>query len=570
MPAEITEVVDAKTLGFNRRTEFFGGEIAFKRIDTITLEVLAHNVSTKNSVISEISDLFDLRDGRDWSYLRINGQIYDNAKLVGFSLPQETFTQTATCNLTFEIHNYADNLTNLSDVYYKDYKAAFQNKPFISEISESVNFEIGENSISYSKNINIKFNESFEITGSQNGPVQIAQSFAKSIFDEDADNSYTHLKIVGTEQNMFEILNSGYRKIRSESLNVISNSCSFTESIQATNIIDPNGIGYSHSATQSISIDKIGVATVTESGEVKGLKVPILTSANDGYDAEILLARTRIENLFNRLSSCGNLNEDNNNQILFMSESKTINEDEGIISYSVTADNDKTKENSNQGVFYQNETTISTTNGYKEVSSNGVIVGISIKKYDGNLSGLNRYPKYIQAKTFFTSNIAGIITQVGSTVAGLSPNPISRQETHSPLKGELTYELSYSSRPEFQSNGGGGDIFKSITSSEDTSTPTEKANEFGIINERYIVQRQLGSTQGSNSASVNIRGYRESPSENNVSFVRDKLLSEATSKVSSLITDKDHLSSAEYSFSFQNDVNLNLSASYITEIEELI
>lgn len=546
----------ATTLAYSRSIDFQNGDIAFKLIDQLTFQVLAHNISNNQGVMPEIQELFTLQNSDDWLYLIVNGVPQGMAKLVGFSLPEGNFVKAATCSITFLIYREGDSLTSLGG-YYEDYAAAFVGKPFVESLSESISYSVGENSISYSKQVSIKFSNSTRLVGSSSGPVQIAQDFAKKIFDYDASNNYAHMPSVGIEAGITDLLVSGYRKIRSESLNLITNECSFTETVSAQNVKST----YSHAATQSITIDKLGVASVTESGTIKGLTTPILASAEGGYASEVTSGKTRMLELFNRLSQCGDLNMDGGLPLL-VSSSKTVRGEEGVIEYSITADNDPKKANSASGVIYERTIQISTQGGYESASENGTITGMSKVKMNLNLSGINRYVKYLQARAFFTASVVGgIKARLDAEVSNLSAKPVSRSENHSPFNGTIEYSHSYSAAPEFSQNTN----WKKVVVAENSVLGVERANEFGITNFKTILQRLAGNTKGERSTAVSVIGYRVSPSESAITSARNSLLTFAKTQVNFT---NDHPSRFSYNFSYKNNVAMTLSASYTTEMEE--
>jgi hypothetical protein len=551
-----TVITKATTLGYSRRLETFGSDITFKMVETLSVQVLAHNISNAQGVIPELSELVALQNSDDWSYVSINGRQYGNAKLIGFSLPEGNFAKTATCNLTFDIFSEGDDLASLGG-YYSDYGSAFGvSTPFVDSLSESLSYSKGENSISYSKEISVKFSDSVQIVSSENGPVTAAQAFAKRIFDYDASSDYADAAYIGSESGIADLLDAGYRKIRSESINLINNECTFTESISAENVVG----SYSHSATRSLQIDQNGIATVSEQGTVKGLTVPIMASANTGYDAEVESARTRMNSLFNAIADCGSLNTDGT-KIRFVASTKTIRTEEGIIEYSVSADNDPRKDSGTSGVISEIVTQISEQNGFKQITENGTVTGMSHVKYKGSLNGFQRYPKYIQAKTYAATLIGGVSARVSALDANMSQFPVSRTETHSLFQGSISYSHAYSSEPKFAENSD----YKQISVSFSDTQPLPKFNEFPIINESIVVQDLAGVSQGTYSTAVSIVGYRENPSHGNLIAARNKLLGWAKAKVE---TTNNHPSQISYSFSHLNNVNISLTAAYTTGMEE--
>ena len=573
-------ISNAENLGYSRRSGFFGGSIPFKRVITVTVQAVTGNITNNGSVVSQISDLFDIRDKNDYSYLTINGKTVGQVKITGFTLPSSTFSTTASCTVTFEKSEGDQDLTSIG-ADFLDYESAFSNSSLVKSISESINISRGENTISYSKEISIQFGDELQLQSSEEPLVKEAQRFAKDIFETDESSGYSYLTTLESEADIRALLDGGYKKFRSESLNLITNECSFSEKLTAQNIVS-SGIDYSHSATQSISINQIGVFEVSERGKIQGLIEPRMEGANHGYEEEV--ARSN-PNIYDRLAQLaedtvgnretqGSKNDfsqepgcDADVPGFFTIIRKTINSFEGVIEYEATTTNDPKYENHGGGVMYEYEQSVQRTEqGFYFATERGSISGLSSTIYDSSQDGLKVYPKYREAVDFYETVSSSIDSRTKGLIDNPSSFPTTRTETHNPFQGTMSYERTFSNDPKFASQSDG---IKTITRSATKNSGVSRKNDFAVLNRQVVVQERAGRFAGSENSSVSLVGYRLDPKHQIGKGELGNLLSLSKREADEVLEeDRDFINSASYSYSYLNNVTLGLNVGFHRDLKE--
>lgn len=558
---------NAQKLSFSSRFETFGGSLAFKKVLEFVVSVVFSDITNQRGELLSFDDIEALKNTEDYGYISVNGAILKRAKVKTFSLASGPFNISADVSITLEVLEEGDDLLAL-DGYYADYGHAFGvGCSFVEEISESISIQRGENSVDYSKEIDIKFSNSLKLEGAENPVVRRAQEFAKAIFNYDSAHGYNTIPDLDSEADIRNVLNSSFKKFRNETLDLMSNKCSFREGLRAENIKTAGGRTYSHSATQNIQIAQNGIITVSEQGRIQALSGFYGlqgAQASGAYKTEAVAARIRLQNLFGEYIDC-------DQNLTFFSFNKNIDDFRGVITYDISANNDKKWEFADDGgISYSRVLSYSKDRDIYQASERGTIEGLSSGIYNGTLSNLQKYPKYYQAYTYFNSlsqttiydRIRDFMVDVGATESAISPYPISRSETHSFLGGRVEYERAFSTDRKHLFN----DVFKSVTVDNSVEVPTKSKNEFLIVNDSILVQEMAGTTQGSQQVGVNILGYRVNPSNNTAKAAYLDMLESGKGIVSSLagIGSEDYITSAGGNFGFWNDVTLGLNVGMLT------
>lgn len=558
---------NAEKLSFKSRFELFNGSIAFKRVSEFTLSLVFSDITTQDGDLIDFTDLLALQNREDYNIFSVNGIELQKAKIKSFQVEGGNFNKNALVTIILEVQEEAEDLTALVG-YYADYAAGFtESCAFVDELSESINISRGENTTEFSKQVDVKFSNSALLVGDENPLIRQAQNFAKAIFDYDWTNGYSTIPDLDSEDNIRDSLANNKRKTTSETLDAINNRCSFRQNLRIENA-KSSPVNYSHSATQRIQIDQNGIATVSERGKIEALEGFYKTQSNiaeTAYSHEVGQARTRVQEIFDQYYECvsPSLNTQSGD-ILFIRISKNVDPYGGIITYDLTATNDPKYENADDSVMYSTTLTYSISNNIWTATERGSIEGLSQEKYNSDNSGLDRYPSYKMCYDFYNSILAStikariqsFIQDMGCTDT-ISPEVVSRSETHSPLVGRLEYERSLSTDPKYLQN----DSWKSITATSSSKYEFLKKNDFLIINKPFLVQTTSGNTRGGQSISVDILGYRINPAlssvNSNMALIKQKAIDEADSVKESGSNFTERISST---YSFFNDVRFGLSA----------
>lgn len=541
-------------LSFSQFSSFetFGGILSIKRVTSVNVSALVSNLANADGTLLSQSSLNVLRDTQEYSDIKISGITFPRVRIDGFSIPVGNLNKNSVIGLSFTTEYKNDSYLRALSGYYVDFAAAFATTTaFLDDLSESVSFSRGENSSSYSKSISIRFNNSVKFVGATDGQINAAKKFVQAIYDYDATNGYSSTvastDLDDSDTGLRDILDSGFKKIRSERINLITKECLFEESLEATNI----KTDYAHTATQSYSLSTDGFVIVSESGSVQGLTEPRISSATTGYNTEIANAKTRLLALYNELNECSSTITDSK----YTSKSRSINQFEGRIDYSISATNDIRLENAANGISEERDSSVTLSRGIYTATESGTIKGIISQKFDGSKTGFERYPAYVKAKTRFDAQYSTIKSRVSVMAPNLSPEPTERSESHSPYQGVVSYSITYSSEPRYAENDG---VAKSFSVSKTEEVLKSKVNEFLILNSKIIPQSTSGNYEGSDRFSCNVVGKRLSPTLTALESGKNGLLDYCKGKLSGL-GDEEFLKSASYSFEFPNDTSLALS-----------
>ena len=548
------DITNATKISQTNSFETFGGPITWKTTAEVSVEAVFSDILNPKGQILSFTDIDEIQNSNDYLSISIANKKYQRCKIISFNLASGNLNKSQIVKLKFKTESRDASILSSLSGYYADYATAnSSSSALIDSLRESISIANGENSIRYSKEVSVKFNNSVKLTGASSNPlVSAAANFVKKIFNYDSTTGYSdtipNLNHGGSK--LYDLLlQSNYKKFRNEKFDLITNECTFSESIDAANVVGD----YSHSAVQTLSFDQNGITTVTETGTIKGLVESLINSAEIGYASEIVNAKTRLIAIYETYSGCSAIGNNS-----YLSIDKTSDQFNGTIQYSIVATNDPKFENSSLGIEEEFATTIATRLSITTVTRNGRIHGIHSSRYLGTQNGLNKYPAYLLAKTRFATVFNQAKTDIPLLANNLSPKYVERTESHSPLRGEITWSLTFSSDPKYANN----DEVKSFDVQINEDERQNKVNEFLIINDGPLIQSTSGVYQGSKDMSCKIIGYRIEPSiasaklakADFINFAKDKFAGEG---------DNDYLESADMSINPFNDVGFSIDVRFL-------
>jgi len=545
-------VSGATKIGHEARFETFDGGIAFKRVIDHTFTFA---VSDSQSVV-DLESLESMKNSSDPVFFNINGKIL-RGMLKSFSLETSNQNGVAFANMTIEEETSADSCPN---GYCSDFCNAFSSMVFVESISEDISVSRGENSADFSRRINIKFKSAFAQGG--NAPlVRQAKRFADGVFSRNFSVVKSIFAGFNPEEDITDIFRDSFKTFHSETYDSVTNECSFEETLSAENIKG----NYSHSATQSISIGTDGIVKIKENGKIIGLSESRAISAQDGYEAELANAKTRLLAVFEAYNeNCQGMSDIN-----FISTSKKIDQFKGEIEYTVEADNDERNKDlgTDDPIRFEKELSFTVENGEWTATEKGTISSLKTQSYDGGQQD-NKYPRLASAYSYYRglTKGAGLPSFVSSAGCkkDLSPEPISRNLSLRMFAGVVDYDVTYSTEKRFEDNKN----VKSISANSSINYGVKSKNEFKILNEPILIQEMLGNRAGNQTVSVDILDYRKNPTSHGSTFA--DLLSKAESAAGGLIVsnDKNFVESASAVCTPINDVTMNYSISISREMED--
>ena len=575
-------VTNATLLGYNQEILYFGSDIGFKKTIALDLACSATDISNQSGASPTAKTLFEfLNTSQDYSDLYINGTLMGAAKVTGFSVDAGDMVNEANCSVSFLIHSTYDDLTLLSSsTYYKDYADALPTNTKFPQIldsfSDSVSMSRSNNAISYSRNISISANKSLNIEtlGDE------VRKFVKGIL---AFGTFSFPDFTSFDKDIKKLADpaNGFKKFITETVDNVSNTYNFQESLEAGNV----QTDYSLVLTHSYSRDQAGIEAVTEDGAIIGLTSPRIDAAEAAWVKEVTLSSDRLKAFYltARLSSdCPPLNLKSGGDLLYLTTSKTVNEFEGTIGYSVSANNDP-RYKDGDGERWEYTITLDNDGVYQTSNEQGTINGKGYVKYDASTSDdrFQDYPKYQTAKTFLTDVVFAsasatlnnrITRLIDATNFSVSPKLIRRTEAHSPRQGVISYSRSFSNNPKYSFNDG-TNLIKKLESNATLSATIPITHSFVSIapeDEREIIQKQSTESLSTLSTNSTALAYRiDAEGELNKLQAIGMIVNDNTIKagipinvLTALDGDTTYLGSASYSFSSLNDVIFSLTTAY--------
>jgi hypothetical protein len=499
------EIEKPTLLSFSYTPERFGGEFTFGTRLVLRLEFAGIDVTGINKQVgTQVSNLYGLANTGDYCKVKLGENLITDslgvvalAKITSFNLQEGDWTQFTAGNITLEIFDKL-NSVGPGGVDYPEFGVSFADfdARFLEDFTEEFSFEQGPNSINYNHSINLKFSEA--VAHAANNPpgrdalrseaVIAASKIAKSFVQDPAKRpAFAWLNDVNF-QDLYSDINNTYKRYFTETHDQLNNSVSIVETFDAQNLKGDAGSKYSFFATQNFSVDEKGVITVAEKGEIIGLVLggEGVTAAQDvipnlpetELQTELTNATTpttgRLDKMFidyrnkypqEKRDAIPDLNKDNDGNILLIEQGITRNLFEAKISYDIKATNDATQSGGNckheftktlrvaeQQVWYDD--TDPAFRPYFTITQQGTFTGndIEVAKPDeeGAVKG-KKMPIYDKAVECWVNQKEGIKTSLRNDIGVESPQKyhVEISNTYSPIKGQVGYNISYSSAPAY-------------------------------------------------------------------------------------------------------------------------
>ena len=568
-------VSNATVLGYTQDIEYFGSDIGFKKTITLDISCASTEISNSEGVSLAAKELLELlNSAQDYSEIEINKKEMGAGKVTGFSLPPDSdMVNVARCTISFLIHGEYDDIRDLGG-YYEDYAEAAP-KDFgqiLDSFTDSISLSRGNNSTTYNRNISISANKSLNIT--ELGDV--IKSFVQDVlqfgtfcwpdFSEDEED----INKLPDPENEF-------KKFITETSDETSNTYTFRESLQATNIQN----SYSSIITHSYTRTQNGIETVTENGAIIGLTDPRIDAAEDAYDIEFDKASDRMKGFYDKVGhhgDCPELNTLDGGGLLFLKHGKVTNTFEGTINYSLEANNDPTYKDG-QGEKWEYTVTLDSDGVYQTATEQGSINGSGHIKYDPDegdpRKGLEKYIKYQTAKTFLVDEVFKndnkdlndrITALIDTSEHDVSPEPTRRTESHAPRQGVITYTRSFSNNPIFQLNGD-DDLIKKLETSATLQSTVPITHTFVSLrpdNEKMIIQEQSTESLSTVNSTINAVAYRIDAEDerNELNRIGELVKGRVDFVPDEMDGDTVYMNAATFSFLSLNDVSFTLNTSY--------
>ncbi|NJO59134.1 MAG: hypothetical protein HC836_12600 [Richelia sp. RM2_1_2] len=473
-------------LSYNHTPDFFEAGLRYRISKNFTIRGQLLNLTNGDGISGILSKQNLLIDSNDWQPIILNGVNFGTGKISNINFTEGNLVRQQ--EYVFDITCYEEgNLSNaLTGVY--------------SGIDWSNVFKIDT------------LNESFSYTQEDNGRKNYEQTFScrfhSGLVLDVRQAAIDFINVLIDANNLLNFIgNYNFTKDKksynSITYNNITNQIDLTRSIE---ILSNESGYYSFEFQHNIETSEDGITTASEEGEIKGLIEPIYEAASSGYNDQVAIAFSRLNNTFSSyVSNAYSLNP------LCLENGKTTNEREGVITYRLTYDNDP---RTNDLYFHEYTLDISQSQeNITNVSENGTVQGIGrsfIDKFSNAVYGYNQisgdiYPRILNYYTENT-NITKPISKIGQS--------LERNE----IEGSIGYSEQYTDDNTFVNESG----IKKFDINIQTAYPVHFINKFNVFNTKEFVQKSNQSTIGNRAINISLLGRR------NLSF--DEYLNYAKAK----------------------------------------
>lgn len=554
---------NASLISISTENIFLGdGIFNYKAIDTISLRGLIDSRSNSDyiGVAQTLSDIATkvASAGDYWDNdLIINGVNFGNGRVTSLSFDRENPVRIGEYSIEIEIFR-TGNLDNLAGTYYTGVKSALtsSNHHLIEDLTETFDFNINEDgSYNYAHNISVDY-----LSGANN-PINDAKNLAGALFSTTPQFGFIDGQFAG-------FYNAQGKKTYSEEYDLVNYSFSFSKefSLLSSQVGD-----YTSRTSRTLDFDQDGNTVVSEKGEVQGMTQPFIEYAALGVATEIASSFSRCNAFFNKfvVFADGNYNSLNSTSTTIGKEIDTAG---GKISYDVSYTNNPRINASGYIHEYTLNFDHDTSNAETKVSENGSVRPFGNKSL--TFDGTSAYSSatagsFTRVDAFYQD----IWTARGAHVESVNYHPLTLTNTsieYPKFGASISYTKNYSSSTDLRSVG---NLRKVEISISDTAPIPIKGNFF-IPSHKEIVQDSYQTEMGSRNVRISAIKNRTNPNyfdnppdlTNDLNTLKSLGLSEMRkipSQHPNLIIKDIFITDADYSFSSEGALTLNMSISFV-------
>jgi hypothetical protein len=486
---------NAQVLSLSQESQFLGSVFRYQIKRNLSVEGTLNNLTNTSGVsgLEELtSDFFN--SDEDYQEIVINGKSFGRGRInnintnAGNNVQLKTYSADITCYLSGDYDS-------LFGAYYQGLATSgvpTEDFSRLESISETFEYNRADSSFGYTHDVSLQFVSGFNAPH----PIQSAKSLARVLIDSVVPFGF----LISGDTSIG-------RKLYSESYDVITNECSFTENYERP--INDSGIIYT--ITNSFTRDENGVSTVNENGVFQ-----TYSGIDNNYQLNLtaLAVETFVGSSYGRALDVFSSYSGTTDYPLysgFVNKTRNINPFEGAGNYSISFTNDP-RQISGVSWDYINEL---TKNGsFYTITENGNIIGHGLP-----------FVGVENAKVFYTTvndtsfdRINDFYSFQVDTV--LPIRKTNETKTVSAFQGSVTYTLSYTDNPIYSTDN---PFIKTEIINIEDSIPVRRTNKFDIFNIGEIVQDAKNSTMGARSVSVDLVGKLGTDLSVFKSHAKDKL-----------------------------------------------
>ena len=571
---------NAYILGVQRRSDYFGERTAnYRTVDTISVEgyidLRASNTDYKGvrqaiSVIDSYVTSASTEDVLD--SIVINGTGFGTGKIISLDFPASTSVDEDQIRIgkytaDIEIYhsgNLRDSLENVSVPYPQ----------FLDSFSEDFNITLGkDNTYTLDHSLDIAY-----LSGKAGGvsidPISGAKTLAKNLFAQSPTQFSTVIP------DSYGSINAASREYFNETYNIVDGSTTFSKKISL--LPSGSGMNYSLKLSNNFEFDQLGIAKVSENGEIQPRTTEYLEEALEGLNIEIANSYGRCNTVYNSYQNYLNTGVGDNNTYTLYSKpitlNKNINNSAGTSNYAVTYTDDlgyATMEAEGLG-FTTTERTIDMSKdamGVSTLTEQGSITSAHSKGVTFNPYSLipQRSDVFQRCKNFYDDNMPPL-------------NSFSLRNVDSkftvPIYGkQVSYTYSFKDDPTLYTEAEDS-IFsrKKISNSDKIGVPNQSLITFPNADQvlHTADQTSLGTRSTKFEGQLRRRKYTsniQSPqiSPDAIDSAKTDCLQEAYNvfvtnpKIRSLDKGQIYVGNASYSFDSSNSFSMNVDSTFTME-----
>ena len=550
-------ITGAKLLSYNHQNIFLGDTTRLNSLKNYTIEgffLQQDNVQGVSGNISLESGL--IRSLKEREEIIVNGLNLGPAKITSIAFGANNPIRVDAYTINFEVLTSGKNdLYNLTGNLYTGINNALSGTASLLEnFEETFTFNITEdNSYNYNQNLNIRYRK----TNGYQSPIELAKNLASGIFSTSPDLGFIDSRYSG-------FYGKTGKKYFTETYNLITNDCTFTKSF---NLFNNYSGDYTITLSQNFAFGNDGNITVSEQGNIKGLKEPRFQTASGAVEMELIKSFNRCNQLFNTYSLSNNLVNPYPLINTGTDITKTFNNFNAEAQYSISYTNNPFFTISG----YTREGTITLNQNNLEIieaQENGNIRFYGNKNSDF-LNNLN-----LPILTGVFNSASGRILNAYINQGFSNTLNILEKNTSLPKYGnQMSYSIKFSDDKIYNTNISG--IKKLIVKKSDSS-PKHIYNQYIIPNKTIFLnaggQTELGERNITLECVLerkNSNIYLSSPLEEKILIdLKSEAIEQLTNDFPNLPIQEAFLTKANYSFNSDFNLNLNLGFNYTSRVDE--
>jgi len=475
---------NVQLLGYTHENKFFGEKsISYASVRSFSIQGYILDLTNTNGVTNILNDAVSIaNEAKSFQNIIINGENFGVGKIKSFNVDPGIWVKTTEYSADIEVLSEAP-LQNISSSEFNNLNLNNKNLKLLKSLNEnfSINFDTQSKILGGEHSIDIEY----DANNANIDVIKLAQTLASELLSKTIPTSLS-------EANYNT--RSTYRVFNSENYNVIDGKCGFRRSFfySTENVDKP----YSINLKQSIDLSADGIATVTESCEIKAenSKPSLYSNALIGLNEQIIQAPSRSISLFNNYQNKFGITRNLNTHPI--NKNIKINKFNGTISYDITYDNDIKKTNQNYS-WERTQTIDRSEDGIWSASEEGYINGIGKvgdpKKYTNAETG------WTTVKGGISARLQDFYTDYATNKNGSGLKLITKSNNSAPYIATISYTYTYNDDPKIQTSG---DVTRIDIQLTDTGLPPIVKN-FIIPNNTYaLLQNRNFTNQGTFTISV--------------------------------------------------------------------